>query len=156
MTKVKYILLFVIVAMLILGFPNIVNAADYDTIPDGVKVEKVVTGFSNGNIELDVSNITLSSEGNYVWGIGTSSLADNITKWYVLGDINVSKSTAKINLTVQDKDILALLRKTNTAYLFIKDTKATDDTSDDNLLVNGLEVDLQRYLNNSKLTYLEL
>ena len=142
MTKVKYLLTLLFVGIILLISPTIVNAADTFKTDDGITVKKVVTGFSNGNIGLDISNITLSSEGNYEWSIGTSSSVDNITKWYVLGDMNASKSTAKIELTVQDRDILAILRKTNTAYLFIKDSKATEDTSDDTLLVSGLQIDL--------------
>lgn len=142
MLKNKKILIALLLLIAILIVPGFVNAEDTFTTTDGITVKKVVSGFSNGNLELDVSNITLSLEGNYVWGIGTSSVVDNITKWYVLGDISASNSTAKINLTVQDKEILAILRKTNTAYLFIKDTKGTDNANDDNLLVNGLEIDL--------------
>lgn len=136
MLKNKRILLIIIFAIALFLIPNMCNAADTFTTSDGIVVKKVVTGFSNGNIELNVSNIELSSEGNYTWGIGKSSSADNITNWYVLGDINSSKKTASLNLTVQDKNILALLRATNTAYLFIK------DTSDDTLVIDGLQVDL--------------
>lgn len=141
MTKAKYItLIFVILALLFI--PNISNAADTFTTTDGIQVKKVVTGFSNGSIELKVSNIEISSEGNYVWGVGKESSIDNITKWYVMGDINASKKTASLNLTVQDTNIRQLLRQTNTAYLFIKDTKATEDTTDDTLLVDALQIDL--------------
>lgn len=142
MTKAKYLIMSLLVGIILLMMPTMVNAADTFTTTDGIEVKKVVTGFSNGSIELKVSNIELSSEGNYTWGIGKSSSVDNITNWYVLGDINASKKTASLNLTVQDKNILALLRETNTAYLFIKDTKSTDDTTDDTLIIDALQVDL--------------
>lgn len=142
MTKAKYLIMSLLVGIILFMIPTMVNAIDTFTTTDGIQVKKVVTGFSNGSIELKVSNIELSSEGNYTWGIGKSSSVDNITNWYVLGDINASKKTASLNLTVQDKNILALLRETNTAYLFIKDTKSTDDTTDDTLVIDALQVDL--------------
>lgn len=142
MTKLKYLIVLFLLSIILFLIPTIVNADDTFTTTDGIVVKKVVTGFSNGSIELKVSNIELSSEGNYTWGIGESPSVDKLTNWYVLGDINASKKTASLNLTVQDKTILALLRKTNTAYLFIKDTKSTDDTTDDTLVIDSLEVDL--------------
>lgn len=142
MNKVKYLIITLLVGLVLLMIPTMVNATDTFTTTDGIEVKKVVTGFSNGNIELKISNIELSSEGNYAWGISKSSSIDNITNWYVLGDINASNKTAVLNLAVTDKNILALLRETNTAYLFIKDTKATDDTADDTILINSLQIDL--------------
>ena len=142
MKKTKQLIMSLIVGIILVMIPTIVKADDTFTTTDGIVVKKVVTGFSNGSIELDISNIDLSSEGNYVWGISKNSSIDNITKWYVLGDINASKKTASVNLTVQDNKILALLRETNTAYLFIKDTKATTETSDDTIIVDGLQIDL--------------
>lgn len=133
--KFKITLLFMITLILLI-FPSIVNATDTFTTNDGIVVKKVVSSFSNGSIELNISNIQLSSEGNYEWGIGTNTSVDNITKWYVLGDINSTKGTAKLNLTVQDNDILAILRKTDTAYLFIK------NANDNTLLINALQIDL--------------
>ncbi len=138
MTKTKLLIMSLLIGIILLITPTIVNAADTFTTSDGITVKKVVTGFSNGSIELHISNISVTSEGNYEWGIGTSSSSDNITKWYVLGDISESKKTATLNLTVQDRDILALLRETNKAYLFIKDTT----NEGDNFIINGLEVDL--------------
>lgn len=135
MLKNKRILLIIILAIALFLIPNICKATDTFTTSDGIVVKKVVTGFSNGSIELDINNITLSSEGNYEWGISTATTSDSVTKWYVLGDINTSKKTAKLNLTVQESNILAILRKTDTAYLFIKD-------SDNSLIINGLELDL--------------
>ena len=38
----------------------------------------------------------------------------------------MSKKTAKVTLTTSNKDMLSLLRSTDTAYLYIKDTKGTD------------------------------
>lgn len=136
MAKIKYLIILLLTSFLVFVAPIIVNATDTFTTTDGIVVKKMVTGFSNGNIELDISNISLSSEGNYEWGIGTNPSADIIKKWYVLGDVNSSKKTAKLTLSVEDKDSLDLLRKTDTAFLFIK------NTNDNSLIINGLEVDL--------------
>ena len=80
----------------------------------------MVGGFS-GDVEFKISNIPLTADGEYVWGIGTTTSNADIAKWYTLGEVNETNKTAKINLVVSDKDILNILRKTNTAYLYIKD-----------------------------------
>lgn len=107
---------------------------DTFTTDDGIVVKKVVDGFSNGSIELDVSNITLNTQENYEWGIATNSNLESVEKWFTLGDFNTQK--AKLNLTVQDNKILEILRKTDTVWLFIK------NASDDTLLINALKLDL--------------
>lgn len=130
----KIIILFIIVAFLLFTTTK-VNAAETFSTESGIVATKVVEGFS-GNIEFNLSNITLSSEENYVWAVGTTSLDADITKWYPLGDFSEANKTARISLVISDKEILDILRTTNTAYLYIKETKT------DNLLINALKVDL--------------
>lgn len=135
MRKNKKIILSVIVFAFILLITTISNATETFTTDDGIVATKKVEGY-NGNIEIWFSNIPLSSEGNYVWAIGETSSKDDISKWYALGDFNINNKTAKVSLVVTEKEILAILRKTNTAYLYIKDTKT------ENYIVDTLQVDL--------------
>ena len=147
MTKSKYIMMFLFVIVMILIPATMVNA-DEDTFTYGegenqITVKKVVTGYTNGDIDLDISNIVLSNEGNYVWAAEKTKSTSDSTKWYNLGDFNTTKKTAKVTLTTSNDDMLALLRGTDTAYLYIKDTKGTDkDASDDEIIINGLQLDL--------------
>lgn len=131
----KNVLSLIIFIFIILMTTTISNATDTFTTDDGIVATKKVDGY-NGNIEIDFSNISLNSEGNYVWAINETSSKDDISKWYALGDFSVSNKTAKINLVVTEEEILSILRKTNIAYLYIKDTKT------ENYIVNMLQIDL--------------
>ena len=135
MRKNKKIILSVIIFAFILLITTISNATETFTTDDGIVATKKVEGY-NGSIEIQFSNIPLNSEGNYVWAIGETSVKDDIAKWYSLGDFSVSNKTAKISLVVTERGILNILRKTNTAYLSIKDTKT------ENYIVDTLQVDL--------------
>lgn len=135
MRKNKKIMLSIIIFTFILLITTISNATETFTTDDGIVATKKVEGY-NGSIEFNFNNIPLSSEGNYVWSIGETSVKDDIAKWYSLGDFSVSNKTAKISLVVTEKGILNILRKTNTAYLSIKDTKT------ENYIVDTLQVDL--------------
>lgn len=134
--KFKYLITLLFFILLLLITPSVVNATDTFTTDDGIQVKNAVTEFSNGDIKLEISNITLNSEGNYTWGLGTSSSADDIKKWHVLVSTNATDKTEAINLKVEDRDIYDVLRKTNTAYLFIK------NNDDDSFIINGLEIDV--------------
>ena len=134
MKKLRILIFFLVCALILLITTN-VNATEIFSTSDGVIVTKKVEGF-NGDIDLEISNITLSSEGNYVWGISETSIKDDINKWYPLLDFNINNKTATINLVTSDINIRTLLRKTNTAYLFIK------NTNDENFVIDNLELDL--------------
>lgn len=133
--KKQKILISLIIFAIVLMIATIVNATDTFTTTDGIVVTKIVEGYK-GDIDLKISNMELSSEGNYVWGISDTSVDTDVKKWFPLGNYNIGNNTATINLVTSEKEVLAILRKTNTAYLFIKNTK------DDNYVINNLEVDL--------------
>lgn len=133
--KKQKILVSLIIFAFVLMMAIISNAADIFTTTDGIVVTKVVEGYK-GDIDLKISNMELSSEGNYVWGISDTSVDTDVKKWFPLGNYNIRNNTATINLVTSEKEILAVLRKTNTAYLFIKNTK------DNSYVINNLEIDL--------------
>lgn len=134
MKKLRILIFFLVCALILLITTN-VNATEIFSTSDGVIVTKKVEGF-NGDIDLEISNITLSSEENYMWGISETSIKDDINKWYPLVDFNINNKTATINLVTSDINIRTILRKTNTAYLFIK------NTNDENFVIDNLELDL--------------
>ena len=137
--KLKYSITLVLFLLIALCITTQVNAAETFTTEDGIVATKEITSFTSGNIDFKLSNIPLVSDGNYEWLITTSEtvdLTDEDLDWYVLGDFSASKSTATVSLTITNKDVLAVLRKTNEAYLFVKN-------SDNNtLIIDGLAVDL--------------
>ena len=135
MTKTKYLLMLILIGLILLLLPNIVNATDTFTTNDGIIVKKVVDKFTNGSILLNISNINLDLDGSYQFGISETNSKDEVSGWFSLGNINVAQKTAKINLTVEENAILSVLRKTDTAYLFVKDTN-------DTMIIDGLKLDL--------------
>ena len=135
MTNVKYLTMSLLVGIILLMLPTMVNAADTFTTNNGITVTKIVDNYK-GNIQFKLTNIELNSEGNYVWGVGTTSQSADITKWYTLGDFTVSQKVAILDLVVSEKSILSILRSTNNAYLYVKNY----DT--DEMVVDGLNVDL--------------
>ena len=121
---------------LLFVIPTTVKAyEDTFTTTDGIVVKKVVSG-TNGDIELAISNIELDSEGSYKWYIGKNSKVEETTYSSNLGDYTESTKTALISLTTSEKEILSILRATNTAFLWIKDENT------ENYVINGLKLDL--------------
>ena len=135
MTKAKYIIISLLVGIILLMMPTIVKATDTVTTDDGITATKIVDN-QRGNIQFKLNNIELNAEGNYVWGVGTTSQSADITKWYTLGDFTASQKVAILDLVVSEKSILSILRSTNNAYLFVKNY----DT--DEIVVDALNVDL--------------
>lgn len=90
----------------------------------------------DGKIDFKLTNIALSAEGQYTWGVGTTSSADEVGKWYTLADFGETTKTAILTLTPEDYSMRNILRTTNTAWLYVKDIK------NNNYIVNALKVDL--------------
>lgn len=135
MLKNKRILLIIIFAIALFLIPSICRATDTFTTSDGIVATKIVNNY-RGNIDFKISNIVLSDEGNYTWGISTTSSSEDVTKWYSLGDFSSSNKTATISLVISENKILDILRKTNNAWLFIKDNETN------NFIIDALKVDL--------------
>ncbi len=135
MKRTRKIIAIGIIFILVLLITTKVKAAETFTTKDGIVATKVVEG-SNGNIEFNISNIALDAEAGYEWGIGKTNSKEEVTKWYPLNDFNESNKTAKINLLVSEETVFSILRSTDTAYLYIKDSKAGT------YIVDALKVDL--------------
>ena len=136
MTKVKYFMMALMVGIVLALIPTIVNATDTFTTSDGIVVNKVVSSPGIGDVELKISNIALNDEINYTWGIGRSSNASEVNKWYNLGDFNSNNKIANITLSYNDGGVGKILKETNTAWLYIK------DNTNNKMIVNALKIDL--------------
>ncbi|MCI8383584.1 MAG: hypothetical protein HFJ33_01735 [Clostridia bacterium] len=135
MTRRKISISLGIMITFMLLFTTKVNATESFSTSDGIVVNKIVEGI-NGDIELKLTNIPLKSDGGYEWAIATTKAKEEVSKWHGLNDFNEINQTAQINLLVSEKDILNILRTTNTAYLYIKDIK------EDKFLIDALQLDL--------------
>ncbi len=135
MTKNKKLMILGIVFTFMLLFTSKANAAETFSTNDGIVATKIVEG-TNGNIEFKFNNIPLNAESTYEWGIGKTTSKEEVTKWYALNDFSGTNKTAKIDLLVSEKEVLSVLRTTNEAYLYIKDTKTGT------FVVDALKVDL--------------
>ena len=135
MKKTKFLFLGILMVLFLFAIPTVSNAYE-DTFKtsDGIVVKKVVTS-DIGDIEFQISNITLDAEGSYTWSIGKTSTASEAVYSANLGDYTPSKKVAYFSLGTNVREIYDLLRTTNNGYLFIKDEK------NNNYIVNGLRVD---------------
>ncbi len=135
MTKSKKMMILGIVFTFMLLFTSKVNAAETFSTNDGIVASKIVEG-TNGNIEFSFSNIPLKAQSTYEWGIGKTNSKEEVTKWNGLNDFSETNKTAKLNLLTSEKEVLSVLRTTDEAYLYIKDSK------DGTFIVDALKVDL--------------
>ena len=131
MTKAKYILLFVMVAMLILVFPSISNATDDATEPV-VEYTRTITG-NDGSITINLTGLTLDESKAYSFALTTRGGTPET--WHTLTEYTTN--TAQVNLSSATSDIVAVLKVTDTGVLYIK------DNSDDSYVVNGLQINLK-------------
>lgn len=138
MRKTKYLIgLFILISVsiiLLLVSTSNVKAAQTFTTTDGIVAKKVVES-TDGTVEFKLTNINLSAEKQYTWGIATSSVATSVEKWYTLADVNETNKTASISVTPTETKLRDILKTTDTAWIFVKD-------AEDNYIINGLKVDL--------------
>lgn len=135
MLKNKRILLIIILVAVLFLIPSICNAVTTYTTSDGIKVTKIVEN-TDGTIDFKFENISLSDEGQYTWGIGRSSLPEEVEDWYTLADYGENSKTAILTITPAEYKIKQILRQTDTVWLYIKDIK------NNTYIVNALKVNL--------------
>ena len=135
MLKNKRILFIIFVAIALFLIPSVCNAVETYTTADGIKVTKIVEN-TDGTIDFKFENIALSEEGQYTWGIGVTTKAEDVDEWYTLADYGESSKVAVITLTPQDNKIKQILRTNDTVWLYIKDIE------NNNYIVNALRVNL--------------
>lgn len=133
----KNSLIIIGIMLLLLIIPNIVNATETFTTSDGIVATKIVEN-TDGTIDFRLTNINLSTEGNYTWAVATTANANEIAEnaWFTLDNFSENNKSVVLSLTPSVYSIKQILRTTNTAWLYVKDVK------NNSLIVNALKVDL--------------
>lgn len=125
--KRRNIICFAIVFIIIILIATISNATD-------ITVQKLVPS-TDGSITFNFSNLELEEEQDYQWAIEKSKTA-KIENWYDIMNPNYKKGEVQINVNATNKNQLAVLKSTDTAYITIR--KAGETTN----LLEAYEVDL--------------
>lgn len=134
--KNKRILVLFLVLIALLGIMSIkVNAVG------NYEIEKTVEG-TDGTIEFLFNNITFDEANDYEWGISKTQNETGVEEWYSFDTYNVEQNTALITLAPENTTVLDILKTTDTAYIYIKNT--TENTN----VLDGVEVDLTLPKNN--------
>ena len=137
MTKVKYFILFFIVAMLILVFPNISNAATEVTVTRNIYS-------NNGSMKFNFTGLTLDMTHEYEFGL-TKTAATQVENWYLITEY--TESIAVVDIMTTTTNLREVINTVDTGYITIKD-KTTDS-----VILQPYAVDLKLpYLNISNYT----
>ena len=98
---------------------------------DNENVEYTKETMSNydGSIRINLSNMTLDTSHKYSFGISTEKSIET-TEYHEVTE-NITESTMKILLDTSKQDIKTMLRKTDTVYLWIKDTTSNSNVLSD-------------------------
>lgn len=124
------------IALLLCIIPNVVSAyEDTFTTEDGIEIKKTTVG-TDGTLEFTISNITLDEEKEYKWGISKTKSVEDVVGWYGLS-ADVDKKLASFSLAGNVITIYEVLRTTDIAYLYIKDSEGTT------YVIDGLKLDLE-------------
>lgn len=134
MTKVKYLLLFVIVAMLILVFPNIAHAADYATEPV-VEYTRIIPS-NDGTIKINFTGLELDVMQAYEFALVRQGGTPE--KWFSIDD-GYTAATASITLSCGTTAIVDVLKATDTGFVYMR--KQNDTESD--YILEAYQVDLK-------------
>lgn len=124
MTKAKYIVGIIVMAIALWIMPNMVHATvDYTrTIPG-----------NDGSIILNLTGLSLEEGQNYSFALVTKGGTPET--WHTITEY--TQSTAKVHLSAGTSDIVDVLKVTDTGVLYVK--KDADNT----YVVDGLEVNLK-------------
>ncbi len=133
--KITMEMLMVAILMIacIIVFPNNVNAA--------VGVTRNIYS-NNGSMKFNFTGLTLNEEHEYEYGL-TATKGAEVKEWYDI--VEMSKSTANVNITTITDGLRNVINKTDTGYITIRDK--TSETKD--IVLKPYAVDL-------KIPYLKL
>lgn len=131
MTKVKYLIMILLIGIFLIIIPNISNAA----------VEATRNIYSNnGSMNFETTGLTLDTTHEYEFGF-TKTAAATVDTWYLITEYTDSK--AVVNITTSTSKMREVINVVDTAYITIKD-KTTDT------------IILEPYSVNVKIPYLRL
>lgn len=126
MTKVKYLVIILLVSVVFTVLPTMSNAA--------VTSEKLVPS-TNGSVDYVISGLELEDGASYQWAIEKSQNA-TITNWYSVTAPEYDTGTVRISVSVDNENQLAILKSTDTAYIYIR--KVGEDSN----ILENYKVDL--------------
>lgn len=137
MTKVKYLIMPLLVGIILLMVPTMVNATVLDNSTITVTTSKYS---SDGSICVAISGLTLDLTHSYQYSL-VKNISEIPTKWIDL--VSPTETTANCILSATTKEIKEVLKVANTGYLFIKDLNNVDDDTDDTNVVEKLSINLK-------------
>lgn len=127
MTKVKYLLLLFMTAMLILVFPNISNAATEVSVTRNIYS-------NNGSMKFNFTGLTLDMTHEYEYGL-TKTAAAQVENWHLITEY--TESTATVDIMTTTKELREVINSVDTGYVTIKDKTA------DTIVLQPYGVDLK-------------
>ena len=131
MTKVKYLIMILLIGIFLIIIPNISNAV----------VEATRNIYSNnGSMNFEITGLTLDTTHEYEF-VFTKTAAATVDTWYLITEYTDSK--AVVNITTSISKMREVINVVDTAYITIKD-KTTDT------------IILEPYSVNVKILYLRL
>ena len=131
MTKVKYLIMILLIGIFLIIKPNMSNAA----------VEATRNIYSNnGSMNFEITGLTLDTTHEYEFGFSKTAAA-TVDIWYLITEYTDSK--AVVNITTSISKMREVINVVDTAYITIKD-KTTDT------------IILEPYSVNVKILYLRL
>lgn len=124
MKNLKFLIMGVLMAVLLLAVPNLVQAET------NITVTKQVTS-NNGSITFVFKGLTLDTTKEYNFLIGKTS-GENPTELHLITDYTATSATIELNSAT--KDIYEVLTQSNKAFIKIQDTEG-------NVVLDTYEVD---------------
>ncbi len=115
MTKVKMLIIMMLICAITISIPNIVRA---ETTTETITSEKIVTS-TNGSVEFIIKGLKLENGASYQWAIEKSKDAQ-ITNWYDVLAPEYTTGNIKITVSVNNKNQLEILKSTDTAYITVR------------------------------------
>ena len=131
MLKNKKILIASLLLLAILLIPGLVNAT--------VEYTRTIIG-NNGNITLNLTGLELDSEKPYEFAIVTAGGTPET--WHEI--TNRTENTATLELNSSTKDILSVLKASNTGYIYIR-----EKDNEEEFVLRNMQVDLELPLLNA-------
>ncbi len=130
MTKVKNIIMILLISILLLIIPNISNAA--------IEVTRNIYA-NNGSAKYEFTGLTLNTLHEYEFGL-TKTPATEVKNWHPI--TNYTEETATVNISGGTSEFVDVITSVEIGYITIR------DKTDESVIVNHYEIDLSiPYLN---------
>lgn len=105
MTKVKYLIMIILISAILFVIPNISNAAE-------VKVTRNVYS-NNGSMKFEFTGLTLDKTHNYEFGL-TKAKTDQVGTWHLITEADFTENKATVDIIITTKDLREVVEVTDT------------------------------------------